>query len=426
MDALASLHKVCGEEHVRPGAAADAVDGVVPAYVAAPASTDEIRELVLVARDAGLRVGVRGASSKLGWGMPPAGLDLLLDLSRQDRVLEHAAGDLVVRVEPGVRLVALREHLAPARQQLALDPPEPGATVGGVIGANASGPSRLLYGTARDLLIGITVVLADGTVARAGGKVVKNVAGYDISKLYIGAVGTLGLVTEAIFRLHPVPAARRVVTVEVATAADAGRLTQLVTDSQLVPTALELDWPDPAGPGRLTVVVEGIEPGATSQAESAAGLLGGGAEITDTVPAGWGQRPYGGETGPAIGLKVSAEPAALRPMLDALWRVADLHHLATAVRSSAGSGVSYVGLGAAADAGRDAGGPAVEIAATVIELRAAVAPYDGSVVVLQAPPEVKRLVDVWGPVPAVELMRRIKDRFDPEHRMSPGRFVGGI
>src|SRR5450759_896571 len=221
MDALASLHKVCGEEHVRPGAAADAVDGLVPAYVAAPASTDEIRELVLVARDAGLRIGVRGAGSKLGWGMPPTGLDLLLDLSRQDRVLEHAAGDLVVRVEPGVRLVALREHLAPARQQLALDPPEPGATVGGVIGANASGPSRLLYGTARALLIGITVVLADG------------------------------LVTEAIFRLHPVPAARRVVTVEVATAADAGRLTQLVTDSQLVPTALELDWPDPAGPGWL-------------------------------------------------------------------------------------------------------------------------------------------------------------------------------
>src|SRR5664280_3036739 len=170
------------------------------------ASTDEIRELVLVARDAGLRVGVRGASSKLGWGMPPAGLDLLLELSRQDRVLEHAAGDLVVRAEPGVRLVALRERLAPARQQHALDPPEPGATVGGVIGANASGPSRLRYGTARDLLIGITVVLADGTVARAGGKVVKSVAGYDISKLYIGAVGTLGLVTEAIFRLHPVPA----------------------------------------------------------------------------------------------------------------------------------------------------------------------------------------------------------------------------
>src|SRR5450759_3033117 len=189
MDALASLHKVCGEEHVRPGAAADAVDGLVPAYVAAPASTDEIRELVLVARDAGLRIGVRGAGSKLGWGMPPTGLDLLLDLSRQDRVLEHAAGDLVVRVEPGVRLVALREHLAPARQQLALDPPEPGATVGGVIGANASGPSRLLYGTSRDLLIGITVVLADVTVARAGGKVVKNVAGYDIGKLYIGAVG---------------------------------------------------------------------------------------------------------------------------------------------------------------------------------------------------------------------------------------------
>lgn len=347
--------------------------------------------------------------------MPPAGIDLLLDLSRQQRVLEHAAGDLVVRVEPGVRLAELRDHLAPARQQLALDPPEDGATVGGVLGANASGPSRLLYGTARDLLIGVTVVLADGTLARAGGKVVKNVAGYDIGKLFIGAIGTLGVLTEAIFRLHPLPAARRVVTVQVESAADAGRLTQSVLHSQLVPTALELHWPDPGGPGRLTVVVEGIEPGAQAQAAAAAALFGVGAAVASDVPADWGDRPYAGDPA-AVGLKVSAEPAALPQVLDALWQVGDRHGMRPAIRSSAGSGISYVGLP----------GAEKSAAAAVSELRAAVAPYDGSVVVLQAPVALKRRLDVWGPVPAAAVMRRIKDRFDPEHRMAPGRFVEGI
>jgi len=418
MDVHPSLVKVCGEQHAWPGSPADAVDGVVPSFAAAPASTDEIRELMLVAREAELRVGVRGAGTKLGWGMPPAGIELMLDLSRQQRVLEHAVGDLVVRVEPGVRLAELREHLAPARQQLALDPPELGATVGGVLGANASGPSRLLYGTARDLLIGITVVLADGTLARAGGKVVKNVAGYDIGKLFIGALGTLGVITEAIFRLHPVPASRRVVSVEVDSASAAGRLAQLVLHSQLVPTAMELDWPDPASPGRLSVVVEGVEPGAEAQAAAAAALIGPGTDVTDELPADWGARPFGtsGTAGAPVGLKISAEPAALPQVLDAVSQVADRHGLAAALRSSAGSGITYVGVSASDDAVADA----------VPELRTAVAAYDGSVVVLHAPPAVKGRLDVWGPVPAIGVMRRIKDRFDPEHRMAPGRFVGGI
>ncbi|KWX11014.1 hypothetical protein TR74_00225, partial [Carbonactinospora thermoautotrophica] len=169
---------------------------------------------------------------------------LVLDTTRLARVVEHAAGDLVVVVEAGTRLDTLQETLAAHGQRLALDPPS-GGTVGGTVAANAAGPLRLLYGTARDLLIGVTVVRADGVVARAGGKVVKNVAGYDLGKLFTGSYGTLGVITQAVFRLHPLPAARAYVTRTVADAAEASRLVQAVLRSQLVPAALELDLPRP-------------------------------------------------------------------------------------------------------------------------------------------------------------------------------------
>ena len=194
---------------------ADAVDGVQPRFLAEPGSVEEVAEVLRAADAAGLRTVARGGGTKLGWGNPPDGVELVLSTARLGRVLEHAAGDLVTRVQAGVRLADLQAELAPAGQLLGLDPPEAEATVGGIVAANASGPRRLRYGTVRDLLIGVTVVLADGTVAHAGGKVVKNVAGYDLGKLYTGSLGTLGVVVEAIFRLHPVPAAAAVVAAEV-------------------------------------------------------------------------------------------------------------------------------------------------------------------------------------------------------------------
>ena len=171
-------------------------------------------------------------------------------------------------------LADLQAALAPAGQWLALDPPEPRATVGGVVAANASGPRRLRYGTVRDLIIGITVVLADGTVAHAGGKVVKNVAGYDLAKLFCGSLGTLGMVVEAIFRLHPLPAATAVVTVQVESPTEAGRAVQRLRRSALEPSAAELVVGELGWPGRLTVVFEGIQPGVEAQAAAAVELLG--------------------------------------------------------------------------------------------------------------------------------------------------------
>jgi FAD/FMN-containing dehydrogenase len=177
----------CSEVAAPKGApAAVTVAGVEPAQVVTPATAPEVADLL---RSTTGTVVPVGAGTKTSWAAPPTSCDLLLRTTGLDGITEHAPGDLVVVAEAGVRLAALQRQLAAHGQMPAPDPAEPGATLGGIVSANTSGPRRLRYGTARDLLIGVTVVLADGTTAKAGGKVVKNFAGYDLGKLYSGAHG---------------------------------------------------------------------------------------------------------------------------------------------------------------------------------------------------------------------------------------------
>ncbi len=253
---LAALQDIAGRDYARGAAEGDAIGGVRPRFVVEPGSVEEVSALLWLAHHAGLAVAPRGGGTTLGWGATPRRLDLILSTARLDRVLEHAAGDLVARAEAGVTLETLQAAAGAAGQRLALDPPDAGATLGGIVAANPSGPLRLRYGTVRDLLIGVTVVLADGTVAKAGGKVVKNVAGYDLCKLFTGSLGTLGIVVETIWRLHPLPAARRTVAVALASPEAAGAAVQDLLHapgSSLVLDALELRWEYPSPPGpRLT------------------------------------------------------------------------------------------------------------------------------------------------------------------------------
>jgi glycolate oxidase FAD binding subunit len=400
---------------------ADAVDGVQPRFLAEPGSVEEVAEVLRAADAAGLRTVARGGGTKLGWGNPPDGVELVLSTARLGRVLEHAAGDLVTRVQAGVRLADLQAELAPAGQLLGLDPPEAEATVGGIVAANASGPRRLRYGTVRDLLIGVTVVLGDGTVAHAGGKVVKNVAGYDLGKLYTGSLGTLGVVVEAIFRLHPVPAAAAVVAAEVESPEQVGSAVRALLASALVPSAIELGWPDPGRAGTLAVLFEGIEPGVAAQAAAATRLLAdagvAGAQARDGSGAGkLGARPWERGAG-ALGVKVASVPSALPGALRVVWEVAAGHGLGARVAAHAGTGVLWAGIAGAPEA----------LAGFVTEARERLATRQATLVVAEAPAEVKRAVDAWGPVgDALPLMRRVKQRFDPSGRLSPGRFVGGI
>ena len=197
------------------------------------------------------------------------GGDVVLSTGRLDRVLEHEAGDLTAIVEAGIRLGDLQGRLAAHGQMLALDPPG-NPTVGACVAANLSGPRRHRYGTARDLVIGVTVVLADGTIASSGGKVVKNVAGYDLGKLFCGSEGRLGLIARVALRLHPRPEASRTLVVPVSSAEEAVRSAQALLGAPLAASAMDVLWP-----GRLAVLFEGGRRGVDEQFVLARGLVGG-------------------------------------------------------------------------------------------------------------------------------------------------------
>lgn len=408
---------------------ADAVAGVAPACVAYPGTVEQAAGVIRAAASLGITVVPRGSGRTISWAPPPARCDVVADMTRMDRILEHAAGDLVVRAEAGVTLGQLSKVLAEKGQRLALDGPA-AATVGGVVATAAAGPLRLRYGTPRDLLIGITVVRPDGRVAHSGGRVVKNVAGYDIGKLFAGSLGTLGLITEATFRLHPVAALTAYVTRDYDGTAAAAEATATAAASPLQASAAEIERPGPGAPVRVGILLEGTADGVSERAERMTGVLGHGALTSLAAPEWWAQRGEAadgtaGGTGGTL-IRVTFWAAELRQVLDAIDAVAVDTGLAPAVSGSAGAGVLYVSLDA--DANPD------QVAVFVRALRAATghggedpgALARGSVVVLTAPRAVQASVDMWGPAPGLALMRAVKHQFDPGNTMAPGRFAGGI
>ena len=245
---------------VRAAGPQDAAGGVAARFVARPASTGQAAALLTAAAALGLTVVPRGSGSRLDWAVPPAACDLIADTSLLNQVIEHAAGDLVVTVQAGVHLGDLAKVLAAAGQRLALDTPAlagPAGTAGGAIATNLAGPLRFRYGAPRDLLIGITVVRADGTVARSGGKVVKNVAGYDLGKLFAGSYGTLGFITEATFRLHPLPEATAWISLGCRDPAAAAAAVRAIADSPVAPAAVELGWERAGTAIAISALLEG-------------------------------------------------------------------------------------------------------------------------------------------------------------------------
>lgn len=441
----------------RPAEPGDAVAGVMPSYAASAASVAEASALMRAAAEHDLAVVARGSGSRLAWGAAPQRCDLVVDTLQMNRVVEHAAGDLVARVQAGAGLDQLGEVLGSAGQQLALDRPPAGggqqvagtATIGGTLATGTAGPRRLRYGTPRDLVIGITVVRADGTVASSGGKVVKNVAGYDLGKLFAGSYGTLGLIVEAVFRLHPLPAAAGYTTLDAADPATAARAVATAAASELAPTAVEISRAGRSQPVRVGVLLEGDPESVRERSAHLRGLLGGAVTTSPDAPHWWGR--YGaadgapapaGASGPddasAAGgtlIRFAFWAAGLPQILAVIDAAAAGAGLDPLVSGSAAAGVIYAGLGPGAD-------PAA-IAAFVAAARAALARGEGdarpaaaprpdsppvlaSAVVVHAPPQVRDQLDLWGPVPGLPLMRAVKDQFDPGHRMAPGRFVGGI
>ena len=450
-DLLKTLESIVGRTHVRGGgdAAGYAVDGLAPSAAVFPGTVEEVSAVLGACGRAGAAVVPWGGGTSMGLGGVPARLDVVLGLARLNQVLDHEPADMTSTAQAGMALGDYQAALGRHRQFLALDPPWAArATIGGILAANASGPRRIRYGTARDLLIGVRVVHADGTVTKGGAKVVKNVTGYDMNKLYIGSLGTLGVIVEATFRLYPLPVAERTWVVPFATAARAREAIARILDSPLVPSAVELLNEAAgaevgrrsgvgAGPGAavLAVAVASVPEAVEAQLETVRGMCrecGGGegqaldgeahgrfwSAVTDFDPEAWG-----GGGGTVMVLKAGV---LLARVADAVWQgesIAARQGLRVAVVSEGGTGVVRYYLRAVGDGG---GGPA-RLAEAVGFLRAFAADAAGSLVVLQAPPEVKAGVDVWGSVgDAFPLMRGLKEQFDPGRILNPGRFVGGL
>ena len=427
---MKALAAACGE--TREGAGADAIGGglgggrrrgrraggaggggIVPAFVVAPESTEEAAAVMRAAAEHELAVVVRGAGGRLGWGAPPSRCDLMIDMSRMSSVVEHSSGDLVARMQAGARMGDVAAALEQDGQELALDVPD-GATVGGVVASGLAGPRRLRYGTPRDLLIGITIVRADGTVARSGGKVVKNVAGYDLGKLLAGSAGTLGADHRG--DLPAAPAARRAGVRDRGVRVGRDRLRRGRGGGELAAGRLgggaEPAWP--GGPIRVGVLLEGSSEGVAARAMRMAGLLGP-AETSLAPPRGGAApRRRRRHAGPRLLLGVGAADGGGRRRLGRRGR----HGVSPAIAGPAGAGVLYLGLDPDVAAPTSAG--------FVRGLRAALAGERGGVVVLAAPAAVREALAGYGgmagTVPSLALMRAVKDQFDPGDRMAPGRF----
>jgi glycolate oxidase FAD binding subunit len=385
--------------------------------VVAPEDTEQVAEVLRFAHANSLGVMPCGGGTKLGWGNPVVA-DIQLSLERLSEVKEHAWQDMTCTVQAGCSWTAMQDALKQHGQMVALDALWPErATVGGIVATNDSGALRLKYGGLRDLIIGMTVVLADGTVAKSGGKVVKNVAGYDLHKLMTGSFGTLGVIAEVNFRLHPAEEHVRTWTVAAANGAfpDASLLAEplrALMDSQITSSCVQLCMSKQscAFDIRITARAECLDEYADRIGGTCGGLM-----ITESDEGVWRARQRLFEDKNAVVLKVSVLPNQVCPVVSALqqWTsdAVDIGAVAYA------TGLMTVSMKPATEA-------AIE---PVDRLRARVGSFGGGMVALQVPDAMRGRIDVWGPGPdALPLMREIKRRFDPQRILNPGRFVGNI
>jgi len=374
-----------------------------------PASHDEAARLLRRCSDEAASVCPVGGGTKLGWGGLGELADLELSTAGLQDVVEHNEGDLTAVLDAGAPLAAAQARFAEAGQMLALDPPlgaDSAATIGGVVASGDSGPLRHRYGAARDLVVGMTMALADGTVARAGGKVIKNVAGYDLAKLLAASFGTLGLILQVAVRLHPLPSTRVTLRVKAGTAGELGALASALSHSHLEMESLDVSWSE--GSGEVLARFGGEA--AQHQAAAAADIAGGGELVQDDA-ALWERQRVLQRSESGVVVRVSGLQEDL-PRL-----VGEAERANATLVGRAALGISWLALESLDD---DAA------AAAVGELRARLAP--SPCVVLDAPPGVRRALDVWDERDPgrLALARRVKERFDPRRTMRPGVFVGGI
>lgn len=404
--------------------AAASVDGRTSSALVRPPDSDTVRRVLSEAQTQGLAVIPIGTGCHRALGNPPRRYDVALSLQALNTIVDYEPADMTVTVQAGAQLADVRAALAAHGQFLPLDPPgAESATIGGVIAANAFGPSRHAFGTVRDWLIGIRVAHAGGTESKSGGRVVKNVTGYDMHKLYAGSLGTLGVITEATFKLAPLPHTRHVRALGFADAAAAARVALAARDRGLALHALELLSPTAAhrvtgdaawsvlalvaaGPGAAGRTLRELDELAREQS----------APVSDPGEAAWAAWSEAFAPG-GIALRIAAAPSETGPLVERL----DRRYAGDAARISAtiAAGVTRVRFDAP---------PPGRGAALIAVAREVAARHHGTCVVEAAPPDVKAAAgDVFGPAREdFSIMRRLKDTLDPAGVLAPGRFLGGI
>ena len=452
---LEGLRTIVGAPNVLTGVELSpyVVEGRTPDAAVFPGSVEEVSAVIALVGEFGLPVIPWGGGTAASVGLPSARAGLVLGLRRLNRLVEHEPGDLTVTVEAGTTVGELQAALRGRGQWLSLDPADAErATIGGVLATNASGPRRHLYGTARDLLIGVTVVTAEGAIVKGGGKVVKNVAGYDLPKLFVGSYGTLGVIVEATFKLRPRPDDERLMCVGFDRLKDAGAAVRALMASDLIPSAVELldgtaafggggtggalgpgptlagAAPAPPTPGAVLVV--GFD-GLGEQVEWQC------AELTRLTAQLGGHHPraLASEVWPRLALGARAAfPVVTAVMAFGVLptQVAELMEQGASAARARGLGTAWAahaGVGAVSAAlatGREPSEPA-PIAAILAEWREIARAGGGHATLEWAPLAVKSQVPVWDdPGAAGRIMQRIKAELDPKNVLNPGRFVAGI
>ena len=347
-----------------------------------PQSEQEVASILREAFSEKQAVIPSGGGTKLDWGNAPVRAEIGLSLAKLNRVTEHAWADLTVTAEAGCTIADLQRVLSQRGQRLAVDPLWPErATVGGVLSTNDTGVLRYRYGGLRDLVIGVTLALADGTLAKSGGKVVKNVAGYDLSKLVTGAMGTLGVITSATFRLHPLPKQTRTVSIPTRDLREMQIILAKILDAQLVPAALQVRTA--CETPQIDVLFEGIEQGIAAQVEGLRRI----AQVSENGADVWNRLN--------ADAKISVLPSQIAETLEGLDGCAVIQ----------GTGIGWV---QSSDLSR---------------LRDKIERQGGSLALMRRRSD----MDAWGKAAdSWPLMRAVKQQFDPRNILNPGCFVGGI
>ena len=426
-----ALADAVGREHLLSDSAAlarHAVDGLTPRWVARPESAAGVSRLLTLACGEGLAVAPRGSGSSLALGNPPRRLDVVLDLTRLSAVTDYVPEDMVASVEAGVPLATLAGRLAERGQMLALDPIGGSSrTIGGILAGNASGPLRTRYGTGRDLLLGVRFVQADGTITWGGAKVVKSVTGYDVPKLMVGALGTLGVIVGVTVRLHPLPPASGSWLIALRAREAAESFLAALGDSTLEPDRVVLlnagarhACGHQSQERAVLVSVGSVEEAVQSQGAALVRLARAhGAEIQSVSSSIWGT--LGEALAGHIMLKLHCEPKRLVFWLAELERLTARLGLLASVVAQGTNGCLQSTLE----------GQVSRIALRedlLRPLREGLTPEGGSLVVERAPIGLKVDLDVWGPISpeSQAIMTRVKRQFDPDGILNPGRFVGGL